>query len=322
MTTATPSSIDIQTVVQRQLAESFAEISAHLKQTPLAHRIGSLDRFQKISMAGQRYFADCYAYYFQLVVALFDEDWDAAQHWLALLDEVAPAAPEIEVIGLDDPKLANCRDSFIRLMDTDPLNSFPIVGASPLNIARFKETFSQAMALLTEHLPYYANQLQQLVTQIVCVEPAPGEENSGFGGGSSLMLWGAMFINVGMEKTLYEWIDTLVHESSHLLLFGLCSERPALLNEPDELFQSPLRTELRPMEGIFHAMFVSFHVCRAFGILSQSTAFDEADRELFAVKVSTYHNVVADCLTTIEEHAKLTETGLALVVDIKQNLAV
>lgn len=316
MSTATPNSGDIPPLIQRQLAESFVEITAHLAQTPLADKVESLRRCQVGLAAGERYRADCYAYYFQLVIALGEQDWPAAAQWLTRLESVQPAPAQIELVGLDDPMLDDCRDSFKRLMDTDPLTSFPIVGASAEDIARFADAFTQVMALFAVHLPYYAEQLEQLVTQIICVEPAPGEGNSGFGGGSSLMLWGAMFINVALDKTLYDWVDTLVHESSHLLLFGLCSEQPALLNEPDELYTSPLRDEPRPMEGIFHAMFVSFHVCRAFALLQSSEAFDDTDRELFAGRVSTYRAVVTDCLATVAQHAQLTELGKAIVADI------
>jgi HEXXH motif-containing protein len=55
-------------------------------------------------------------------------------------------------------------------------------------------------------------------------------------------------------------VDVLVHEASHLLLFGLVGGKALSRNDPAARYASPLRRDPRPIDGIFHAAFVATRV--------------------------------------------------------------
>jgi HEXXH motif-containing protein len=78
-----------------------------------------------------------------------------------------------------------------------------------------------------------------------------------FEAGSSYRLWGAMLLNAVRRKTRIEIIESVAHENAHSRLFGLCTEEPAVQNPDQELYPSPLRVDPRPMDGVYHATFVS-----------------------------------------------------------------
>jgi HEXXH motif-containing protein len=48
----------------------------------------------------------------------------------------------------------------------------------------------------------------------------------------------------------------LTHEAAHSLLLGYTLGAPLVESDPAERFSSPLREDLRPMDGIVHATYV------------------------------------------------------------------
>ena len=77
------------------------------------------------------------------------------------------------------------------------------------------------------------------------------------GGASSFSLWGALALNSEAHPDWWQYIPRLIHEYSHNLLFGIARNEPLVFNDPEERYESPLRQDLRPMDGIYHALFVS-----------------------------------------------------------------
>ena len=101
----------------------------------------------------------------------------------------------------------------------------------------------------------------------------------------------------------------LAHESAHNLLFGLSAEGPLVENSPDELFSSPLRKDPRPMDGIYHATFVTARMYRVVrqliesGILS-GTELDKAGSEL-ANNAGLFNRGIE----TVRQYGRLTPLG-------------
>ena len=88
---------------------------------------------------------------------------------------------------------------------------------------------------------------------------------------------------------------------------------PLILNLPDELYKSPLRTDPRPMIGVFHATYVSAKIAQVF--LNIYNAID--DRELLHPLAENLDEAIRGILE-IEKHAKLTENGQLLVDNINE----
>jgi HEXXH motif-containing protein len=58
------------------------------------------------------------------------------------------------------------------------------------------------------------------------------------------------------------FLETLVHETSHLHLFTIMDCNIIILNDEYDLYASPLRADKRPMLGVFHAVFVLSRMVR------------------------------------------------------------
>lgn len=78
-----------------------------------------------------------------------------------------------------------------------------------------------------------------------------------FGGSSSLATWGMMCVNPLAHPRWIDYLPRLIHEASHNALFALAGDEQLVTNDPDALYYSPIRDCARPMDGIFHAAFVS-----------------------------------------------------------------
>ncbi len=103
-------------------------------------------------------------------------------------------------------------------------------------------------------------------------------------------------------------LDHLTHEASHLGLYARMAVDPLLLNGAEDGFRAPIRPDARPLDGIFHAMFVLARVTRVFARLAA------ADRRP-AVRVVRDEQAAlfGQALATVEQHARLTTVGRTVV---------
>src|SRR4029079_19589676 len=112
-----------------------------------------------------------------------------------------------------------------------------------------------AFGVLERAAPEIAAEIRSLLTEIVFVSSGP--ESMGFDGATSFFCWGALFLNADTHDTLISMVDGLSHESAHAYLFSLSLGDSFVTNPDDELHTSPLRRDPRPLDGTFHATYVS-----------------------------------------------------------------
>ena len=108
---------------------------------------------------------------------------------------------------------------------------------------------------------------------------APGSDDPAdkFNGASTFFLWGASLLNADLRRSCISIIDLLVHESSHVLLFGISADGALTENSGSERFDSPLRSDKRPIDGIFHACFVATRVHLAMSRMLESGVLTQAE---------------------------------------------
>lgn len=116
-----------------------------------------------------------------------------------------------------------------------------------------------ARQLLSKAAPALAEEIPILVTEVIFAADVTGA-GSEFGGATSFQAWGALFLNGVRHTSLVSMVDGLVHEAAHALLFALSAGERLVENHGDNRYDFPLRADPRPMEGIFHATFVSARV--------------------------------------------------------------
>src|SRR5690606_17433047 len=111
-------------------------------------------------------------------------------------------------------------------------------------------------------------EVEIIVRDIVLAKP-DGSNLIDYGGASSFGLWGAITINVETHCDWTQFYRQIVHETGHNLLFAIARGEPLVKADPSLRRPSPLRDDLRPLDGIFHAAYVSAREALAFEALLQ-----------------------------------------------------
>ena len=262
--------------------------------------------------SGVRHPPATFGRYYDLVERIVEDDRASAE---ALLDEISASRPvtqALRVLPLDHAELRPAAALYRRRMDTDPTTRFTFLDPPADRVAPFRNRFDEAMALFDTTIPALSGEVRGLLSEVV-LATGPKTDAYVFDGGSSYMLWGALFLNVAFHDTLVAMAEVIAHESAHTLLFGFTVDEPLVFNPDDELFPSPLRADLRPMDGIFHATFVSARMHWVMTRLAASGALSAEEQEAArtaaasdAVNFRAGHEVVA-------RHGDLSATGAALM---------
>lgn len=257
---------------------------------------------------------DCFAAYYELVHAVNSQDFTRAQTLFEEVLDTKNASEELEFFAFNDPETDPRSRRYKSMVDTDPDLPFAI---RPISV----KTFEQASKLLDESLDLIeecAPELYDEITEIlrvICLGVGPEEKGAyTFDGASAFELWGAIVLNANEARDVVDLVQTLAHESCHVMLFGYCIDGTLVHNPDDELHASPLRADPRPIDGIFHATFILARMHYAAKKLAESGLLDaslqtKAEDEIARRKASFY-----DGLGTLKKHARYSKEGEALML--------
>jgi hypothetical protein len=258
--------------------------------------------------AGQRLSPNTFAIYYELVPALMEGKLEDARTLFAELARQRPIDLPFRIMALGEPAMADREERYLRLMNGDMAQTYVFLPPASDDLAAFRRQYASVMDLLERAMPELVAELKTLISELVLVV-GPKEAKVHFDGGSSYQLWGALFLNAVRHKTRIDVIDSLAHESAHSRLFGLCTEEAPVTNPDDELHPSPLRREKRPMDGVYHATFVSARMHWVMSRLIVSGLLTEDERAL-AIQARDADRCNFDSgYNTVAAHGQLTRTG-------------
>ena len=260
---------------------------------------------------GRRYPPSTFALYADLVPTLESGDLQEAETLLAALAVESPMST-LEVYALDDPALAARAARYCRYMDSDPTASFSMLAPDPAVAAAFRERFKRSYQLLNQAAPELAGEFDALVSQVIMVA-ADTSADYQFDGGSSYMLWGALFLNAESHDNDIAMVEVLAHESAHMLLFGYACDEALVNNDDETLYESPLRVDARPMDGIYHATYVSARMHWAMARLLASGLLDEQGRAIAEQALVADRENFEAGYGVVAAHGDLTATGRAVM---------
>ncbi len=259
--------------------------------------------------------------YCDLVLAL---DADALDEAEALLKEIASAGnapPELRIIELGDTATDRTANRYLRLVDTDVDLPFSIFPPSRADAAVVRALIAQAFALMDAGNPGLAAEVRTIIREIVLAAGSDDPSTAQFDGVSSFLLWGATVLEVRSYKSAIQMVQTLAHESGHNLLFGLCADGPLHQNDEHQRYVSPLRVDPRPMDGIIHATYVTARMHQSVQRLLDRGTLDGAQAEEARAANAINARNFAMGLGTLEEHAKLTPLGEAVIANARAYMA-
>jgi HEXXH motif-containing protein len=258
--------------------------------------------------------------YFELVLALESGDLDSARE---LLLEIA-AAPNHAggpiVLDLGEPATDRAAARYQRLIDTDPNEPFHVLPPPPELSLAFRQRIAEAFALLERGDPEIADEIRGLLREIVLAVGPIRPGSMTFDGASSFMLWGAILLNPRLLTSPLDVAQALAHESGHNLLFGLCADGSLVENDDEPRYRSPLRQDLRPMDGIVHATFVTARMHRSLARLRASRALSRDEAAQAGRLLADHVRNFAMGWEIVDRDARLTERGRTIMTDARQHM--
>jgi len=241
------------------------------------------------------------------------------------------AAPAVVTLG--EPWFdAAASERIVRWLDLEPDNAMALVGLSAAELHEARSDVERALAALAAWAPGFHGEFVAVVRRLIVVKPS-GSQRMTFRAASSFALWGALAGNQQSHPRWWDWVPTLVHEVAHSILFARARHAPLVENDPAERCTSPLRDDPRPIDGIYHAAFVSAREAVALGECLQ--AIDAGvvlpgvgDAEVSAVRadfatvredsVRAFH----DCIAALERHARLSPSGRDILDTLRREFDV
>jgi hypothetical protein len=215
--------------------------------------------------------------YYDLAAALMAGDEPAARRMLDRLAQAQPAPPARVHLPLRPPESCVRSARYVELFGGESPDDIVIRPLAAERADAFADRFERGMALMRAAYPELAGEVDAIVHEVVAIGSDPGKTMQ-MDGASHYRLWGALFLNADFHPTDAAMVEVIAHESAHSLLFGLCTEEPLVDNDDEPVFTSPLRTDPRPMDGIYHATFVSARMHLAMTRLLASGLLDDAAR--------------------------------------------
>jgi hypothetical protein len=257
-----------------------------------------------------------FSVYCDLVIAIESDDLQEASEFTEeLLSLPAPVAGGPRLFELGDPATDRIAARYCSFVDPGADIAFEVFPPQPDAARACREQIQRAFEIIDAGDAELAAEIRALLREIVLaagVDPIDDPKALTFDGASAFMLWGAIIINANRRDGEIGMVQMLAHESAHNLLFGMTTDEPLLHNSPDERYASPLRPDPRPLEGIYHATFVSARMYRVMQTLLDRGAVPAALEAKARKDLADNARFFTQGAETIQRHGRLTEIGAAI----------
>jgi HEXXH motif-containing protein len=298
------------------MRESLAQSLAHIHAVA-ATQIGSVDKDVAEVLSEVRLHRvrpGLFGRYYSLVLAVHGRRYEDGAKLFREIVKLARERPTLITAPFTDDALGADKELFARLLSPSPEAQIHLAPPTSDQWLDFEKNVEAALRLIEQADVALANEIRALVVQIVGAASSPQNDGRSFGGMSSGMLWGAIFLNVARYGTPLDMVEALIHEAAHHLLFGLSLDEPLVENSIEQRYGSPLRTDPRPMDGVFHATFICARIHYGYGRLRQlSNEFSETNQGLIDQRLHDHRQKFTDGLATVKRFGLMTPTGERLL---------
>ena len=180
------------------------------------------------------------------------------------------------------------------------------------------DVIGEALARISASDGESYDEFEALVTDIVLLA------SSGVVEGSCFNALGCIYLSTVEEhQSWVHLVDMIIHETAHHLLYTYWSKAPLILNDRQGLYNSPFRTEKRPLSGIYHAMCVLARTIRILKILERTDSFVN-EIKIYYYNDATHSGVnelEKEFLATyeiIKRHADLSGVGKSIMEESRE----
>ena len=303
--------------MHRELADSLAHIRQQIQAQPdlaatlpmhhLDAAICFIESDHKVSPL-------LFAQYYQLVFAIIDNEADLQTRLKALADAMC-LSKRLEIRDLSARELGSeeATNLYRQCFDSDEGITYGFLPPDPEQSHKARESIERAMILMEQIIPALYQEIHTIIAEILLAAAPKDPDAFRFDGASSYQLWGAVTLNTDEEKSDISMLEALAHECAHCLLFGLTIEEPLVLNDDQERYHSPLRADPRPMDGIYHATFVSARMHYAMQQAQDSPVLTAGQQQECRSNMQASRKAFSDGHAVLSEHARYSETGLKIM---------
>jgi len=246
-----------------------------------------------------------FARYLDLVGAIRGEAWSDVEPLLSQIAELTRGEASFAIAPFSREGIGKDYQRFPEILFTKDYGTQPMLEVSAAEFEKVRDHLVSGLDLVSRIDPQLRHEIKSLWVRIFVGGSNPDAGGRAFAGVTSFLLWGATFLNTRYYDSFEKAVEFLVHESTHSLLFALSCEEPLVLNRLDERYQSPLRTDPRPMDGIFHATLVSARIACFMNAWLESGGQQEAT--LLKRRRDASARAFNDGEHTILQHARLSD---------------
>lgn len=255
--------------------------------------------------------------YYELVEQAAADNFDHAARIAGEIAKAHPRRNELILLARGTSAAAQVGDWLDRRMGEEAKMFAPVPDSMKRDFAARLEA---GFDLLSRAVPELAAEIRGLV-HVILLAQAPKGATRQFDGASHYQFWGLLLLNPNFHRTPLAVAEVLAHEAGHSLLFGMTVDEPLVLNPDDELFSSPLRTDLRPMDGILHATFVSARMAWTMEKLAVSNLLSDTERGEAHRAAETDRRNFAAGDAVLRASARLSETGRIVIESARRWIA-
>lgn len=305
--------------MQNDLADSLKQLLQQLQEqlpaTRIARYTAQTRTILDLVAQGERVSPGAFAAYYRAVLALLQGDETSANLAFELLHECAVPMSQLQIRDLSPAGLGSETkvELYRRALDTDSQLKFGFHAPEAAASERCRQSIERGLGMMDGIAPALAGEFRALVGEILLAAPNTEPGSMRFDGVSSYQLWGALTLSVEEQKSDLEMMETLAHEAAHSFLFGLMAHETLVTNADDDLYASPLRSDPRPMDGIFHATFVSARMHYAMQVARDSDKLTASEQHQCQEFLAASRKAFNDGYSVVADKADMTATGYAIM---------
>ncbi len=252
------------------------------------------------------------ARYFDLISAVQKQDIPEAERLSEAIRDLGQAPPEFATSRYDEDTLGEDFERLPRLVFAETQGR--IITSPAIDSFRAAQGHvAEALDVLAVVDPRIAREFHALCSQIVLASGRKGDGRPSFGGVTSLLAWGTIFLNIDVHADLEAMVLGIAHETTHATLLGLSAVEPLVNNPPGEDYASPLRPDARPMDGLYHATIVCGRLAYLNSLWSKSDAATQADRDRRRSTAAESRKRFLDGKRTVDEAGQLSPLAREII---------
>jgi len=254
-----------------------------------------------------------FARYYDLIFAINSNQFTLASQLMAEIISLSNQTMKFAVLPYLKENLNSDYERFPRLLFSEYEEINPMASPSEVEFSNYLQMMHKAIEIVRQVDKSIYDEIMGLLVRIYIATDSNNKSARKFSGVTSFMVWGATFVNIYDYKTQWQLVQFLVHELTHGMLYGLNCDPPLVMNSPSENYNSPLRVDERPMDGIYHATLVSARLVAFNRRWLDSGLVLEDEQEIIEQTTDLSLSSFQDGKETIKKHGKLSELAQQLL---------